>query len=120
MLCSGGKVSKGSGGIAEIKVITETGGTNMNGFRGWHGSESKEISPIWGGYQGFRFSRGLGGCQQIGTLGEGDPPDFFPHKHHCGIFHLEQLTDAIASEGDTSSVYLQYHIDCETQTDEDD
>ena len=41
MLYSGGKVSKGSGGIAEIKVITETGGTKMSGVRGWHGSGSR-------------------------------------------------------------------------------
>ena len=41
MACSRGKVSKGSGGIAEIKVITETSGKKMNGVRGWHGSGSR-------------------------------------------------------------------------------
>ena len=49
MACSGFEGSKGSGGIAEIKVITETGGTNMRGVRGWHGSGSREISHIWEG-----------------------------------------------------------------------
>ena len=31
---------------------------------------------------------------------------------------MEQLTNAIASESDTSSVDLPYHIYCETQIDE--
>ena len=76
MLCSGGKVRKGSDGIAEIKVITETGGKKMSGVRGWHGSGSREISHRWGGDRGCRFGRVLGGLQQRGTLGEGYPPVF--------------------------------------------
>ena len=50
MACSGGEGSKVSGGILEIKVITETGGTNMSGVRGCHESGSREISHRWGGY----------------------------------------------------------------------
>ena len=61
MLFSGGKVSKGSDGISEIKMITETGGTKMSGVRGWHRSGSREISHRWGGDQGCIFGSGLGG-----------------------------------------------------------
>ena len=39
--CSGGEGSKGSGVIADIKVITETVGTKMSGVRGWYGSGSR-------------------------------------------------------------------------------
>ena len=76
MLCSGGKVRKGSGGIAEIKVITKTGGTKMSGVRGWHGSGSREISHRWGGDQGCILGSGLGGRQQRGNLGKGYSPVF--------------------------------------------
>ena len=76
MAYSGSEGSKEYGGIYEIKVITETGGTKMSGFIGWHGSGSREISHRWGGDRGCRFGCGIGGRQQRGTLGEGDPPDF--------------------------------------------
>ena len=76
MACSGGEGSTGYGGIAEINLIIETGGTKMNGVRGWHGGGIREISHRWGGYKGCRFSSGIGGRQQRVTLGEGYPPDF--------------------------------------------
>ena len=41
MAYSGSEGSKEYGGIYEIKVITETGGTKMSGFIGWHGSGSR-------------------------------------------------------------------------------
>ena len=54
------------------------------------------------------------------TWGEGDPPGFFPQKHHCGVLHLEKINNAIASESDTISVDLPSPSDCETKNDEGD
>ena len=87
MTCSGGEGRKGYGGISEIKVITEIGGTKMIGVRGWYGSESREISHRWGGDRGFIFSRGLGDRQQRGTLVEVNPP-FFSHKQNYFVLYL--------------------------------
>ena len=54
------------------------------------------------------------------ALWERDILLFFPHNQHFGVFYLEQLTNAIASESDTSYSDLPYPIDCETQVDEGD
>ena len=47
-------------------------------------------------------------------MGKGYPP-VFPHNQHFGVFYLEKLTNAIASQSDKSSADLPYPIDCETQ-----
>ena len=93
MACSGGEGSKVYGGISYIKVIIEIGGKKMSGVRVWHGSVSREISHRWGGDRLCRLSRGLVGHKQRGTLGEVDPPEFYPQKQHCGVLHLEQLVN---------------------------
>ena len=69
----------------------------MSRVRGWHGSGSKEISHRWGGDRGYRVGRGILGLQQSGTLVEGYYTCSPPQNQHCGVFHLEQLTDTIAS-----------------------